>query len=110
MQNRQTFEDYLLENFNRNEGKYFTKEELINSYKEQTGGQEFMYDSFEKSIIWVNNVLGSRAYYINEKQSKDTEEILYANMPSLKGIRLWKPAMEWKWFGFAESIPMILTL
>ena len=81
MQNRQTFEDYLLENFNRNEGKYFTKEELINSYKEQTEGQEFMYDSFEKSIIWVNNVLGGRAYYINEKQAKDTEEILYANMP-----------------------------
>ena len=81
MQNRQTFEDYLLENFNRNEGKYFTKEELINSYKEQTEGQEFMYDSFEKSIIWVNNVLGSRAYYINEKQAKDTEEILYAKIP-----------------------------
>ena len=81
IKNGKTFEDYLLENFNRNEGKYFTKEELITSYKEQTESQEFMYDSFEKSIIFVNNILGDRAYYISEKQSKNTKEILYANMP-----------------------------
>lgn len=81
MQNRQTFEDYLLDTFRQNEGKYFTKQELLNSYEEHVEKQEFMYDSFEKSIIFVNNILGGRAYYINEKRTKDTDEILYANIP-----------------------------
>lgn len=81
IQNRQTFEDYLLENFNQNEGKYFTIEELSNSYNEQTEGQKFMYDSFKKSIIFTNNVLGNNGYFVEEKLLESSKELLYAKMP-----------------------------
>lgn len=81
IKNGKTFEDYLLENFNRNEGKYFTKEELINSYKEQTESPEFLRDSFEESIIFINNSLSFKDYFVEEKQLEGSEELLYAKMP-----------------------------